>query len=70
MTMQTNAGLSRLSNENHEQHETTREEEEHNILMQEEENTTTTNKEEHWAPLHEDISELRIAEGVALEAKV
>jgi hypothetical protein len=71
MTIQTNAGLSRLSNENHEQHETTREEEEHNILMQEEENTTTTNtKEEHWAPLHEDISELRIAEGVALEAKV
>ena len=69
MTIQ-NAGLSRLSNENHEQHETTREEEEHNILMQEEENTTTTNKEEHWAPLHEDISELRIAEGVALEAKV
>lgn len=66
MTIQTNAGLSRLSNENHEQHETTREEEEHNILMQEEENT----KEEHWAPLHEDISELRIAEGVALEAKV
>ena len=62
MTIQTNAGLSRLSNENHEQHETTREEEEHNILMQD--------KEEHWAPLHEDISELRIAEGVALEAKV
>ena len=71
MTIETNAGLSRLSNENHEQHETTREEEEHNILMQEEENTTTTNtEEEHWAPLHEDISELRIAEGVALEAKV
>ncbi len=68
MTIQ-NAGLSRLSNENHEQHETTREEEEHNILMQEEENTNTS-KEEHWAPLHEDISELRIAEGVALEAKV
>lgn len=68
MTIQ-NAGLSRLSNENHEQHETTREEEEYNILMQEEENTNTS-KEEHWAPLHEDISELRIAEGVALEAKV